>query len=147
MLVSEGRMGRVFVVRLEDGDRLPDALEAFAADKGLAAGLCVLLGGAGDGNIVTGPVDGEARKIIPIVHALGEVHEMAAVGTIFPDDEGTPRLHMHGAFGRGNTARVGCVRRGVDVWRLAECVVIEILDANMARKLDPAFGFEILTTK
>ena len=147
MLVSEGRMGRVFVVRLEDGDRLPDALEAFAADKGLAAGLCVLLGGAGDGNIVTGPVDGEARKIIPIVHALGEVHEMAAVGTIFPDAEGTPRLHMHGAFGRGNTAKVGCVRRGVDVWRLAECVVIEILDANMARKLDPAFGFEILTTK
>ncbi len=145
MLVSEGKMGRIFVIRLEDGERLPDALEAFAAEKGLAAGLCVLLGGAGDGNIVAGPVDGEARKIIPIVLALGEAHELAAVGTLFPDAEGAPRLHMHGAFGRGNTARVGCVRRGVDIWRLAECVVIEILDADMVRKVDPAFGFEILT--
>lgn len=147
MLVSEGRMGRVFVIRLEDGERLPDVLEAFAAERKLAAGVCVLLGGAGDGNIVSGPVDGEARKIIPIIQALGEVHELAAVGTIFPDASGAPRLHMHGAFGRGNTAKVGCLRRGVDVWRLAECVVIEILDADMVRKVDPAFGFEVLTTK
>lgn len=145
MLVSEGSIGRVFVIRLQDGDRLPDALETFAAEKGLAAGMCVLLGGAGDGNIVCGPVDGEARKILPIIQTLGEVHEIAAVGTIFPDAEGAPRLHMHGSFGRGAGAKVGCVRRGVDIWRLAECVVIEILNADMVRKVDPAFGFEVLT--
>ena len=30
MKVSEGKVGRVFVVRLEDGDRLPDAIEDLA---------------------------------------------------------------------------------------------------------------------
>ncbi|EPR31632.1 protein of unknown function DUF296 [Alkalidesulfovibrio alkalitolerans DSM 16529] len=145
MRVSEGSIGRIFVIRLEDGDKLPDSLEEFAREKNLSSGLCLLLGGAGDGTLVTGPVDGEAKKIIPILHALGEVHELAAVGTIFPDAQGAPRLHMHGSFGRGNTARVGCVRRGVDIWRLAECVVVEILGTNMRRVVDPAFGFEVLS--
>ncbi|EPR39357.1 protein of unknown function DUF296 [Desulfovibrio sp. X2] len=145
MLVSEGRIGRVFVVRLEDGDRLPDALEALAAEKKLAAGVCMLLGGAREGRLVTGPLDGEAAQIRPIIESFGEVHEMAALGTIFPDAEGTPRLHMHGSFGRANATRTGCMRQGVDVWRLAECVVIEVLDADMVRKVDPAFGFEVLT--
>ena len=45
MKASEGELGRVFILRLEDGDRLPDCLEAFAAEKGVAAGHVILVGG------------------------------------------------------------------------------------------------------
>lgn len=37
MIASEGRLGRVFVLRLEDGDRVPDCIEAFAAERGRRA--------------------------------------------------------------------------------------------------------------
>ena len=47
MRYSEARTGRVFVIRLETGDRLPDVIERFAADQDVAgvhetAGVWVL---------------------------------------------------------------------------------------------------------
>ena len=55
MQVSEGRVGRVFVVRLEDGDRLPGVIEDLAKDKGIGAASVMLLGGVGSGKVVVGP--------------------------------------------------------------------------------------------
>jgi len=143
MQAAEGTLGRVFVIRLEDGDRLPDCLEAFARDNNLSRGLVALLGGAGSGKLVVGPEDGDAPKIAPMLQTISGVHEAAAVGTIFPDESGAPKLHIHAALGRGDTALTGCVRQGVDIWKLAEVVVIEI-QGDMRRVVDPAFGFEVL---
>ncbi len=146
MRFSQGTMGRVFVLRLEDGDRVPDCLERFAAEQDLEAAACLLLGGAAGGKLVVGPVDGEVTPIVPMLEAIAGVHEIAAVGTLFPDAQGRPRLHMHGTVGRGRDVRTGCVRQGVDVWRIAEVVLLEILGTGMRRVLDPAFGFEVLAT-
>ncbi len=49
MQYTEGRMGRVFVLRLEDGERLNDTLEAFARDHHLAHALAFYLGGSASG--------------------------------------------------------------------------------------------------
>ena len=46
MRFSEARTGRVFVVRLEDGGRLPDAIEQPARDQGVSRGFLRVLGGA-----------------------------------------------------------------------------------------------------
>jgi predicted DNA-binding protein with PD1-like motif len=145
MIARQGSVGRLFVLRLEDGDRLPDSIEDFAASRGIARACCWLVGGAGNGVLVVGPADAEADKISPMLHDLENVHEAAAVGTIFPDQEGRPKLHMHAALGRGSETRTGCVRQGVDIWRIAECVILEITDNQMSRKTDPAFGFEVLS--
>ncbi len=143
----EGRVGRVFVLRLEDGDTLPESIEAFAAEKKVRCGLCALLGGVGGGKLVAGPEDGNARTIVPMLQDIAAVYEAAAVGTLFPNEAGEPKLHMHAALGRGDAPLAGCVRKGVDVWKLAEVVVIELLDTGMVRTIDPAFGFEILNRK
>ena len=50
MQYTEGRMGRVFVLRLEDGERLNDTLEAFARDHHLAHALAFYLGGSATGS-------------------------------------------------------------------------------------------------
>ena len=50
MQYAEGKVGRVFVLRLEDGDKLPDAVEAFAAEKNIDCAACWLLGGLGGGD-------------------------------------------------------------------------------------------------
>lgn len=146
MKASQGGLGRVFVLRLEDGDRLPDTLEAFAADNGVASAFCALLGGADAGSrVVVGPRDGRVMPPEPMVHVLAGVHEAAAVGTIFPDAAGRPRLHMHAALGRNDFSVVGCVRPGVDVWKVAEVVILELTGMDMVRKTDPETGFELLT--
>ena len=145
MIVRQGSIGRAFVLRLEDGDRLPDSIEAFAREHGVAQGVCLLLGGVGPGKLVVGPEDGAAAQVTPMIRALTDIHEAAAVGTLFEDESGAPRLHMHTAVGRGEDAHAGCVRQGVDVWKVAEVVVLELVGVPMRRKVDPAFGFELLS--
>jgi len=144
MIVSEGRVGRVFVLRLGDGDRIPDAIEDFAKTRGVASALVAALGGLQNGHLVVGPKDGEALPPDPMQTAIAAVHEAAAVGTLFPAADGTPRLHMHATLGRNETARTGCVRPGLDVWKIFEVVVIEITGTDLGRAKDPETGFELL---
>jgi len=47
MKVCEGQIGRVFVIRLEHGDVVPEAIERFAEEKGVSVGHVILLGGIG----------------------------------------------------------------------------------------------------
>ena len=149
MKVAEGRIGRVFVLRLEDGDTLPGCVERFAQEHGVLRAYCSLLGGVGSGNIVTGPECGPdgttSMPPKPVLTELPGVHEAAAVGTLFPDESGTPRLHMHGVFGRGDEVLAGCIRPGIDIWTIGECVIMELTGMQLTRKRDLATGFELLS--
>ena len=101
MKYSEARQGRVFVVRLEDGEILHQNLEDFAREHAIKAAALVVLGGADKGSrLVVGPEQGRSTPVIPMERALGDVGEVAGVGTIFPDARGLPVLHMHIACGR-----------------------------------------------
>jgi predicted DNA-binding protein with PD1-like motif len=70
--------------------------------------------------------------------------EAAAVGTIFPGPDGAPSLHLHATLGRGDTARTGCARPGLDVWKIFEVVILEIEGLDLARLPDAATGFTLL---
>jgi predicted DNA-binding protein with PD1-like motif len=145
MRYSEARQGRVFVLRLEDGEIVHEAVESFAEDKDIKAAAVIILGGADRGsNLVVGPEHGRTEKIKPMKTVLGDVHEMTGTGTIFPDEEGRPKLHMHISTGRNERAITGCVRNGVKVWLIAEVIIIELIDSSAIRKLDKATGFELL---
>ena len=73
-----------------------------------------------------GPEEGRSSPIVPMEHALRDVHEVAGVGTLFPNAEGQPVLHMHVAAGRGEEAVTGCVRLGVRIWHVLEVVLWEL---------------------
>lgn len=145
MKSAEGSLGRVFVLRLEDGDRLPECIERFAAENGVMRAYCALIGGVGAGSIVVGPEDGAAMPPRPVLAELRGAQETAAVGTIFPDESGAPRLHMHAVFGRGETVKAGCIRPGIDIWTIGEFVLIELTGMDLMRRRDPATGFELLS--
>ena len=147
MIVSEGRLGRVFVLRLGDGDRLPDAIEDFARTRSVESALVAALGGLENGRLVTGPEDGRTMPPTAMLTASDAVHEAAAIGTLFPGPDGSPRLHMHAALGRAGETKTGCVRPGLDVWKIFEVVVIEITGTDLARAKDPETGFELLGRK
>ena len=145
MKYSEAKQGRVFVLRLEDGEIIHEVVEKFADDNHVNAASVIVLGGADRGSrLVVGPQDGRSDKIKAMGTVLGDVHEMTGTGTIFPDEHGTPRLHMHISTGRNEKSITGCVRNGVRVWLIAEVIIHELVDTTAKRKLDKATGFELL---
>ena len=145
MQYREGQMGRVFILRLEEGERLNDSIEKFAREKQISHGLAFFLGGSADGSkVVVGP-EANRETIIPMIHALKGEQEVLALGTLIPNEAGEPVLHMHGAAGREGKATVGCTRAGVNVWLIGEVMLLEILGADAARRQkDPATGFQLL---
>lgn len=145
MKYSEAKSGRVFVIRLEDGDILHEALERFAREQHVRAAGVLVLGGADAGSrLVVGPAEGRVNPPVPMEHVLDDVHEIAGVGTIFPNTRGEPILHLHLAGGRKDKAVAGCVRRGVKVWQVMEAIVTELTGTQAARRPDPVTGFDLL---
>lgn len=145
MQYTEGAVGRVFALRLEHGEQMPQVLEQFAADQGVCCGMAIMVGGADDGSrLVVGPEDGAALPVVPMVAALCGTHELAAVGTLFPDEQGRPVLHMHAACGRGESTTSGCIRTGIHTWRILEVILIELTGMEAARRPDAETGFSML---
>ncbi|MDZ7758745.1 MAG: PPC domain-containing DNA-binding protein [Desulfovermiculus sp.] len=145
MQAEEVQQGRVFVLRLEHGDIVHQAIEGFARDKGIRGGALIILGGADQGSrLVVGPEDGLARPVTPMQTGLDAAHEVAGTGTIFPNEQGEPVLHMHMACGRGEATRAGCIRSGVQVWQIMEAVLFELIDTKGQRVADPELGFQLL---
>ena len=149
MQFTEAKLGRDFVIRLHDKDHLPDVLESFAEQNRIASALCFLVGGVkGKGRVVVGPEgSGETLPVTPVVTLLSGVSEVCGVGTIFQNEEGKPKLHMHASFGRGEKVLTGCVRMGIDVWKIGEVVVLELANVKAQRVLEKETGFELLETK
>jgi predicted DNA-binding protein with PD1-like motif len=145
MQFTEAKLGRIFMLRLHDGDRLPDVLETFATQHKVSTALCFFLGGAKEkSRIVVGPKNGNTLPPEPMVTLLNGVHEACGVGSIVADEEGKPKLHMHASFGRKENTVTGCVRMGVDVWQIGEVVILELTGATARRAKDKATGFEFL---
>jgi predicted DNA-binding protein with PD1-like motif len=145
MKYSEAKLGRIFILRLEHGDKIPDVIEEFAADQQIKSAIIHFLGGADtNSKVVVGPEDGTAPKPRPMVTELLGTSEAIGMGTLFINEEGIPKLHLHSAFGRSRETVTGCTREGVMVWHIGEVVIFELLNTTAKRKTDPGTGFELL---
>lgn len=145
MRYSRAKQGRVFVLRLEDGDILHEAVEELARREAVRSAALIAVGGADEGSrLVVGPEQGRGRPVQPMERLLDGVHEIAGTGTLFPDQEGRPVLHMHLACGRRGDTVTGCARRGVRVWQVMEVILLELVDSPARRLPDPATGFALL---
>jgi predicted DNA-binding protein with PD1-like motif len=148
MKFSQGKEGRIFVIRLEDGEVIHETLERFATDHHIVAATVSIIGAADKGSkLVVGPEKRDAMPPKPMEYTLPEVHEITGVGTIFPSENGQSILHMHIACGRQGDAVAGCVRKGVRIWKTAEVVIREIVGTNARREMDFATGFELLNPR
>ena len=144
MKACEGQIGRVFVIRLEDGDVVPGSIERFAEEKVVSVGHVILVGGIGDGEVVVGPRRSEERPPQPMLLPIDGAHEVVGVGVLAPDEDGKPVLHIHAALGRSGKTMSGCLRPGVTTWLVGEVILYEILDAKVARIKDAESGFALL---
>lgn len=144
MKACEGKVGRVFVIRLEDGDLIPDCIERFAEKQKISIGHVVMIGGIGAGEIVVGPRHSDRMPPQPMLRSVDGAHEVVGMGLLAPGEDGRPVLHIHASLGRSGNAMCGCLRPGVTTWLVGEVVIYEILNAVLARVKDKESGFALL---
>jgi predicted DNA-binding protein with PD1-like motif len=145
MKYSEAKQGRIFVIRLEDGDIVHEVLEQFAIDHNIQGASLIAVGGADDeSRLVVGPEEDRGLPLNPMTLQLEHAHEITGTGTLFRDDEGTPLLHMHMSCGRKKKTVTGCIREGVKVWHVMEVVLFELVDCSAKRLVEQPLGLKLL---
>lgn len=145
MQYTEGQIGRVFVVRIDDGEDMLLALRQFILDRDIKAGSIHFLGALMNGRMVTGP---EEPVIPPVPHFVmfEGGWEIFGVGTIYPG-EGGPHIHYHASVGRSGHALTGCLREKAVTYLIVEAVIMEFTGLSARREFDqkmqlhlPVFG-------
>jgi len=144
MKACEGRVGRIFVIRLEEGDVVPGCIERFAEENSVSVGHVILVGGIGSGEVVVGPRRSEETLPQPMLLPIDGAHEVMGVGVIAPNEEGKPILHIHAALGRSGQTMSGCLRPGVTIWLVGEVILYEILGVDVARVRNEESGLVLL---
>lgn len=134
MQYTEGQLGRVFVVRIDDGEDMLATLRTFIAEKEIQAGSVMFLGALMSGRMVTGP---EEPVIPPVPHFVmfEGGWEVFGVGTIYPGDEG-PHLHFHASVGRSGHALTGCLREDAVTYLIIEAIIQEFVGLSARREFD-----------
>ncbi|MGA2120596.1 MAG: PPC domain-containing DNA-binding protein [Methanoregula sp.] len=134
MQYTEGQLGRVFVVRIDDGEDMLVSLRQFIQDKGIQAGSIFFLGALRNGRLVTGP---EELVIPPVPHFVmfEGGWEVFGVGTIYAG-EGGPHVHYHASVGRAGYALTGCLREKAVTYLIVEAVIYEFTGLSARKEFD-----------
>lgn len=142
MKYQVGEVGRVVIAQLDDDDDILENLVGIAKQEKIKAGIFYLIGGIKEAKIVVGPTQ-DVIPPTPSWRELVESHETLGIGTIFwYKDE--PRLHFHGAYGKWDTVRAGCLREAAKTFLIMEAVIIEIKGIKAIRDLDPLSNMVLL---
>lgn len=148
MQYTEGQLGRVFVVRIDNGEDMLVSLRQFIEDKSIQAGSILFLGALMNGRMVTGP---EEPVIPPVPHFVmfEGGWEVFGVGTIYTG-EGGPHIHYHASVGRSGHALTGCLREKATTYLIIEAVILEFSGLTARREFDkktqvhlPVLGKEV----
>ena len=143
MEYTQGKLGRVFVARLEDGEPIYDSILEIADKEEIESAAVMAVGGIRSGTVVTGP-ETPTGKVVPRTISFDDARELVGFGTIFPLD-GKPSLHMHAGIGDENHVMVGCPRVAANVYLVLEVIIIEMLGIEARRAFDPGWAVHLLT--
>lgn len=134
MRSAELAQGRVFVLRLEDGEVVHEAVESFCRDNGVLRASVALTGAVDRGSVmVSGPSVPIGEKVVPLTITLEEPCELTGAGTVFPDKDGAPKAHLHGSVGRKGFSATGDLRPRMVVWLVMEVVITELVGEGPVR--------------
>jgi predicted DNA-binding protein with PD1-like motif len=143
MRYSEGSIGRVFVLRMDDGEDLIASIQRFVSEKGIESCMALFIGALRDGRAVTGP---ELPVIPPVQHFedFDSAWEVFGMATVYSSSSG-PTIHIHSTLGRGRQALTGCIRERASIYLIVEAVLFELLGLKARRELDKRTGLHLLS--
>lgn len=139
MQYQTGTSGRVFYVRLDDGEDLHEAIKEIAVREQIRCAWFQIFGGLKRAGVVIGP-----RKPVmppePVWTTIGDAREVLGTGTIFLDQE-KPAIHLHAALGHHGETLTGCVRKESTVYLVIELIIQEIVGIDVTRPWYAEGGF------
>ena len=142
MKYQVGRTGRIIVARFEDREDVLGNLAEIVRKENIRAAAFYLVGGMREARIVVGP-EKDVMPPVPVWRELGESHEVTGFGTIFYQGD-EPKVHFHGAFGKKDMVKVGCMREKTETFLVLEAVIIEMDGITAVREFDPVSGLTLL---
>ncbi|MTI82467.1 MAG: DUF296 domain-containing protein [Firmicutes bacterium] len=142
MKYTKGKVGRVFVVKVENGDDLIFELKKLAQKESIEAGVCYIIGALKEASMVTGPKEC-TQPPEPVWRTFSDCREILAIGTLFRDDR-EPVLHLHGTTGKGDQTLTGCIRGESQIYLVAEVIILELINTGAIKEFDAEFGFKML---
>ena len=142
MQYQTGKPGRIVVVRFGDSEDVLGGIAQICRSEDIRTACFNIVGGMKGGRFVVGP-ETEEMPPIPVWRELQESHEAVGFGTIFWDKE-QPKVHFHGAYGKRDSVKAGCLREGSEAFLVLEVVITEILGVDIIRELDPESGMVLM---
>jgi predicted DNA-binding protein with PD1-like motif len=142
MNYQTGKPGRIVVARFSDGEDVLGGIADICRREDIRAACFNMVGGMKGGRYVVGP-ETEEMPPKPVWRELQESHEAVGFGTVFWDND-QPKVHFHGAYGKRDSVKAGCLREGSEAFLVLEVVLTEILDVSIIRELDPVSGMVLM---
>ena len=142
MKYQTGEIGRVIVAKFEDGDVILDNLIEIAKKEDIKTGVFYLVGGVKNAKIVVGPEE-DVLPPTPVWRELRDSHEMVGIGTIFWH-KNEPKIHFHGAYGKHDRMKAGCLREMAETFIILEGIIFELKGIDAIRNLDPKSNMVLL---
>jgi uncharacterized protein len=138
MQYAEGKPGRIFLLRIDQGEDLIKTLNDFVIQHKVNCGYIRFIGALLSGQIVTGP---EKPVLPPNPHfaSFSGGWDVVGMATITPGGD-APHLHLHASIGRGDRVLTGCLRGTVTTYIIVEAVITEITGIAMKMAKDPVTG-------
>ena len=136
---TQGKLGRVFVARIDHEEDLLSEMKDLAVNEDIRSAFFFLLGATGGASVVTGPKE----KCIPPEVTRTQVKnasEIMGVGNVFWED-GKPKIHIHASACSGSDIVMGCFREFTEVFMVIEVVIFEIEGIVAERMFDEDIGF------
>ncbi|HOI12333.1 MAG TPA: DUF296 domain-containing protein [Methanoculleus sp.] len=141
MQYSEGQVGRVFTVRIDDGEDFLREIQRFVTAMNIQNGTIQFLGAVRSAKIVTGPKE----PVIPPSPRVEEIFggwELLGFATIYPGEDG-PSIHLHAAAGKGIRSLTGCLREKAEVYLVIEAIITEFVGISARRLPDEKTGVNL----
>ncbi|KLK88165.1 DNA-binding protein [Methanoculleus sediminis] len=141
MQYSEGQVGRIFTVRIDDGEDFLREIQRFVTAMNIRCGTIQFLGAVRSAKIVTGPKE----PVIPPSPRGEEIFggwELLGFATIYPGEDG-PSIHLHAAAGKGIRSLAGCLREKAEVYLVIEAIVTEFVGIVAKRLPDEKTGVNL----
>ena len=139
----KGTIGRVFIVRFDEGDLFLEGLLKIISEEKITSGWFHVLGGLREAYVVTGPRE-PIMPPDPVWREVRGARETIGTGSIFWDGD-EPKIHLHAAMGHHGETLTACVRKGTKVYLILEVVIFEIDGINATRPWYERGGFNRLT--
>jgi len=144
MEYRSGKIGRVFVIRFDDGDDFLQELTNVVNKEDIQNGWFTMLGGLRQADVVTGPEE-PTMPPKPVWAKVDGAREVVGLGSVFRDEAGTPKIHLHTALGHHGQTMTACVRKGTKTYLILEAYLTEITELDATRPWFPEGEFNRLT--